>query len=117
MIDFFLVFMFFCVVWCCVVIVIVSFGIFVLVLYGLVNEFDEYGYCVICEVFCYLGGGQIVLIVLFGLVSYVCLIGFDVIGLCCSGKWLYLVCVGIIVFFVYIFGQIFGFVVFIGGVV
>ncbi|AVO31460.1 bifunctional lysylphosphatidylglycerol flippase/synthetase MprF [Stenotrophomonas maltophilia] len=103
--------------WKRVATIVIPLLILALALHGLANEFDEHGYRAIRQAFRQLSGTQIALTVLLGLASYVCLIGFDAIGLRRSGIRVHPARIGITAFLAHTLGQTVGFAALTGGAV
>ncbi|RBC41702.1 hypothetical protein BRM94_10930, partial [Xanthomonas oryzae pv. oryzae] len=97
--------------------VIVSLAILAMALHALSSQFTDHGYRQIRHAFRALGAGQITLTLLLGLSSYVCLVGFDWVGLKRTGKQLHPARVGITAFMAHAVGQTLGFAALTGGAV
>lgn len=91
--------------------------ILALALHALSAEFSQHGYHRVHDALHAVTPGQIALSLLFALGSYVCLIGFDGIGLRRTGKQLHPARVGITAFLAHAVGQTLGFSALIGGAV
>lgn len=97
--------------------VVFSLAILALALHALAGEFSAHGYREIRNAFSALGPGQIALTLILGLSSYVCLIGFDAIGLRRSEVRIPTERVAVTAFLAHAVGQTLGFAALTGGAV
>lgn len=95
----------------------VSLVILALALHALAQQFSDHGYRQIRFAFRALDDDQIFLSILLGLGSYVCLVGFDLIGLRRSGHPVHPVRVALTAFLAHTLGQTVGFAAVTGGAV